>query len=137
MTDYKTTENDILAEARKRVLVLDGAMGTMIQKHNLSEKDFRGERFKESQNILKGFNDLLTLTRPDIIRSIHEQYLEAGADIIETDTFNANAISMADYGLSNLVREINVKGAGLAREAVEGHLKKTGRRCWVAGSMAF
>src|SRR6478609_2924126 len=85
-----------------RILVLDGAMGTMIQRYQLSEADFRGERFKDHPRDLKGNNDLLSLTRPDIIQAIHRDYLEAGADIIETNTFNANRISLADYGLESL-----------------------------------
>ena len=81
----------------ERILVLDGAMGTMIQQYNLSEADFRGERFKDLPGLLKGNNDMLCLTRPDVIEEIHRKYLEAGADIIETNTFNATAVSMADY----------------------------------------
>src|SRR5580704_12613553 len=82
---------------KERILIIDGAMGTMIQRHKLEEKDYRGERFKDWQSDLKGNNDLLSLTQPDIIEGIHRQYLEAGADILETNTFNAQAISMADY----------------------------------------
>lgn len=81
-----------------RILILDGAMGTMIQRHKLSEADFRGERFRDAERLLKGNNDLLSLTRPDVIGQIHREYLAAGADIIETNTFNATAISMQDYG---------------------------------------
>jgi 5-methyltetrahydrofolate--homocysteine methyltransferase len=94
-------------------------MGTMIQRHRLMEEDYRGERFKDWPSDLKGNNDLLVLTRPDIIREIHEQYLEAGADIIETNTFNAQAISMADYGMEALSYEMNIAAARLAREAAD------------------
>ncbi|MCL6509587.1 MAG: methionine synthase [Anaerolineae bacterium] len=106
----------LLAE---RILLLDGAMGTMIQAHRLSEADYRGERFRDWPRDLKGNNDLLVLTRPEIIRGIHAAYLEAGADIIETNTFNATAVSMADYGMEGLVHEINVAAARLAREVAD------------------
>ncbi|MFT4071318.1 MAG: methionine synthase [Dysgonamonadaceae bacterium] len=104
---------------KNRILVLDGAMGTMIQRYKLKEEDFRGERFKDWNVLLKGNNDLLVLTRPDVIGAIHRQYLEAGADIIETDTFNATTISMEDYKMSHLAREINVQAAKLARKAAD------------------
>ena len=97
--------------ARDRILVLDGAMGTMIQRHGLSEADFRGERFANHPHDLRGDNDLLVLTRPDVIRGVHDAYLAAGADIIETNTFNSTAISQADYGLEALAYELNVEGA--------------------------
>src|SRR5580658_1763001 len=100
-----------------RILVIDGAMGTMIQRHKLEEKDYRGERFKDWASDLKGNNDLLSLTRPDIIEGIHRQYLEAGADILETNTFNAQAISMADYHMEALAYEINVAAARVAKKA--------------------
>ncbi|MBL6749358.1 MAG: methionine synthase [Nevskia sp.] len=103
------------ALARERILVLDGAMGTMIQRCKLGEADFRGERFKDWPRDLQGNNDLLVLTRPDVIRQIHRQYLAAGADIIETNTFNAQRISMADYGMEALAYEINLAAARLAR----------------------
>ena len=106
----------LLAE---RILILDGAMGTMIQRHKLEEADYRGERFADWPSDLKGNNDLLTLTQPDIIRGIHREYLEAGADIIETNTFNATQIAMADYGMEALSYEINVASAGLARQAAD------------------
>jgi len=104
---------------KERILILDGAMGTMIQRHQLDEQAFRGERFADWHSDLKGNNDLLCLTRPDIIRDIHQAYLDAGADILETNTFNANRISMADYGMEELSFEINVAAAQLAREAVQ------------------
>ncbi len=101
----------------RRILLLDGAMGTMIQRGQLGEADFRGERFRDHPSDLKGDNDLLVLTRPDVIAAIHDAYLEAGSDIIETNTFNSTAIAQADYRLEPLVRELNVAAAGLAREA--------------------
>ena len=111
-------------ELEHRILVLDGAMGTMIQRHKLREKDYRGERFAQWGNLVKGNNDLLVLTQPEIIYSIHSQYLEAGADIIETNTFNAQRISMADYGMGEFVREINLAGARLARKAADKYTAK-------------
>ena len=102
-----------------RILIIDGAMGTMIQRYNLSEADYRGERFKNWTSDVKGNNDLLCLTQPHIIREIHEQYLQAGADIIETNTFNAQKISLADYHMEHLAYEINFAAAKIAKEAVE------------------
>ena len=111
-------------ELEHRILVLDGAMGTMIQRHKLAEKDYRGERFANWKNLVRGNNDLLVLTQPDIIRSIHAEYLQAGADIIETNTFNAQRISMGDYGMEEFVREINLEGARLARKAADEYTAK-------------
>jgi len=109
----------------QRILILDGAMGTMIQTFKLTEADFRGQRFADFPHDLRGNNDLLTLTQPDIIRSIHMGYLEAGADIIETNTFNSNAASMADYHMQDLVYELNCSAAKLAREAAQSFEAKT------------
>ena len=95
----------------QRILIIDGAMGTMIQQYKLSEEDYRGERFKSHPSSLKGCNDLLSLTQPHIIEEIHKKYLEAGADIIETNTFNSTSISMADYHLEHLAYELNVAAA--------------------------
>lgn len=106
-------------ELNRRILILDGAMGTMIQSFNLDEKDFRGQIFADSKTQLKGLNDLLVLTRPDVIESIHRQYIEAGADIIETDSFNSNAISLAEYGLADMVDELNFAAASLARKVAD------------------
>ena len=114
--------NKLLAE---RILILDGAMGTMIQRYKLQEADYRGERFKDWASDLKGNNDLLTLTQPKIIRDIHAAYLDAGADILETNTFNATSIAMADYGMEALVYELNVEAAKLAREAADEFEAKT------------
>ncbi|MCB9312161.1 MAG: methionine synthase [Lewinellaceae bacterium] len=115
-----TIQNKALSEAiQQRILILDGAMGTMIQRHQLDEAAYRGERFRDWHRDLKGNNDLLCLTQPEIIRRIHLEYLAAGSDILETNTFNANAISMADYGMEDLAYEINVAAATLAREAAD------------------
>ena len=120
----------------ERVLILDGAMGTMIQRYNLSEQDFRGERFAEMPGQMKGNNDFLCLTRPDVIKDIHHKYLEAGADIIETNTFNAQWVSMADYHMQDLCREINLAAAGLAREMADEYTAKTPHKPrFVAGSV--
>ncbi|MBL8301175.1 MAG: homocysteine S-methyltransferase family protein [Ideonella sp.] len=104
---------------QRRIAVLDGAMGTMIQRYKLSEADFRGQRFADHPKDLKGNNDLLQLTRPDVIREIHDQYLAAGSDIIETNTFGATGIAQEDYGLGHVARELNVAGARLARQACD------------------
>jgi 5-methyltetrahydrofolate--homocysteine methyltransferase len=111
--------------AAERILILDGAMGTMIQRHKLAEADYRGERFKAWPSDVKGNNDLLVLTQPGLIRGIHEAYFEAGADIASTNTFNAQAISMADYGMEALSFEINVAAARLAREAADKYTGQT------------
>ncbi len=104
---------------QQRILIIDGAMGTMIQRHRLTEADYRGERFKDWASDIKGNNDLLCLTQPNIIKEIHKQYLEAAADIIETNTFNAQKISLADYNMQSLAYEINLEAARIARKAVE------------------
>ena len=106
----------ILDAAQQRILIMDGAMGTMIQRHTLEEEHFRGERFADWHTDLKGNNDLLSLTQPDIICDIHRAYLDAGADIIETNTFNSTTISQADYEMQAISREINVVSAQLARK---------------------
>lgn len=115
---------DIKELLNERILVIDGAMGTMIQRHKLTEADYRGARFAEWPSDLKGNNDLLSLTQPEIIKNIHLQYLEAGADIIETNTFNAQAVSMADYNMSDLAFEINIAAAACAKQAVNEFLDK-------------
>jgi len=123
-------------QARRRILVLDGAMGTMIQRHGLTEADYRGERFREHPGDLKGNNELLVLTRPEIIRGIHEAYLEAGADLVETNTFNAQRVSQADYALEAISYELNVAAARLAREAVDLWSERTpDRPRFVAGAI--
>jgi 5-methyltetrahydrofolate--homocysteine methyltransferase len=121
---------------RDRILIIDGAMGTMIQRHEPTDADFRGERFASHPRDLKGNNDLLVLTRPDIIAGIHQAYLEAGSDIIETNTFSSNAIAQADYDLQAIVYELNVEGARLARAAADEWTSRTpDRPRFVAGSM--
>ena len=117
---------------QKRIAIIDGAMGTMVYAHKLDERAVRGERFKSWHRDVKNLPDLLNLTRPDIIESIHRQYLEAGADIIKTNTFNAQAISLADYEMQPLAYELAKAGAELARRAVEN---QRGRSCFVAGSI--
>ena len=115
----QNSRSTFMAMLAQRILILDGAMGTMIQRHDLTEADCRGARFAAWPRDLKGNNDLLTLTQPDIIRGIHQAYLDAGADILETNSFNANRISMADYGMEDLSRELNVAAARLAREVAD------------------
>ena len=109
----------IQEEVKKRILVLDGAMGTMLQRHNFSEEDFRGERFKNFQHSLKGNNDLLSITQPDAVKDVHRQYFQADADIVETNTFSSTTIGMADYYLEDLVYELNFQSAKIAREVAD------------------
>lgn len=128
--------NSVTEEIKKRILVLDGAMGTMIQRHKLEEADFRGSRFADYPHLLKGNNDLLSITQPDIISEIHRQYFAAGADIVETNTFNSNRISMADYHMEDLVTELNLASAKLARAAAdEFTAKNPAKPRFVAGSI--
>ncbi len=124
--------------ANERILIIDGAMGTMIQKRKPTEETYRGERFKDWKQDLKGNNDLLVLTQPEMIREIHEAYLEAGADIIETNTFNAQVVSMADYGMDTeeFVYELNFQAAKIARSAADAWTKKTPEKPrFVAGAV--
>ncbi len=115
----------------ERILIIDGAMGTMIQRHKLTELDYRGERFKDWHLDVKGNNDLLNITQPVIITGIHKQYLDAGADIIETNTFSSTSIAMADYEMQSLAYELNVAAAQCAREAVA----QAGKQAWIAGAI--
>ena len=121
-------EKDFIDALSNRILIIDGAMGTMIQRYKLNEEDFRSNEFElnSHKHPLKGNNDLLSITRPDVIREIHQQYLEAGADIIETNTFNAQCISQADYGLEHLSYELNLRSAQIARQAADEYTLKTG-----------
>lgn len=120
----------------ERILVLDGAMGTMIQRYKLEEEDYRGERFKNWEHPVKGNNDLLSLTRPDVIEAIHRQYLEAGADIIETNTFSGTTIAMADYHMEDLVYELNFESAKIARKVCdEFTAQNPSKPRFVAGSI--
>src|SRR5690348_8833613 len=114
---------DIRELLQKRILIIDGAMGTMIQRYKLSEADYRGERFKDWPTDIKGNNDLLCLTQPQIIKEIHKEYLNAGADILETNTFNAQRISLADYHMENLAYEINREAAGIEREPIKNLMR--------------
>src|SRR3569832_664323 len=114
----------LIDELQRRILILDGAMGTMIQSYGLGEAEYRGERFKDHPCDLKGNNDLLSLTQPRIIGDIHRAYLEAGADILETNTFNSTSIAMADYRMEELVYELNYAGAQVARAAVDEYTAK-------------
>ena len=119
-----------------KILVLDGAMGTMIQKYNLNEKDYRGERFKNFKNPLKGNNDLLSITQSKIISEIHKKYLDAGADIIQTNTFSSTSVSMADYKMENLVYELNFESAKIAKKLTQEYTKKNKNKPrFVAGSI--
>ncbi len=128
--------NELKQTLNQRIVYLDGAMGTMIQSYKLTEADFRGEQFLNHSHDLKGNNDLLVLTRPEIIKEIHKNYLLAGSDLIETNTFSANRISQKDYGLENLVTEINTAAVRIAREACNEVMAETpGRKCYVAGAI--
>src|SRR5882724_4048743 len=121
---------------RERIVILDGAMGTMVQQYGLDERAYRGERFQNWHRDLKGLHDLLCLTQPRIIQGVHRQYFEAGADIVETNTFNAQALSLADYGMESLAYEINVAAAKCARRAADAVMAaNSGRFCFVAGAM--
>ncbi|MBX6381303.1 MAG: homocysteine S-methyltransferase family protein [Thermoflavifilum aggregans] len=122
--------------AQERILIIDGAMGTMIQRHRLTEQDYRGQRFADYHRDVKGNNDLLNLTQPQIIRSIHEAYLEAGADIIETNTFSSTRIAQADYEMQELAYELNLAGARIAREAADAYMARhPDRPRFVAGAI--
>lgn len=128
--------SSILQEINKRILVLDGAMGTMLQRYNFSEEDFRGERFANFPYSLKGNNDLLSLTQPQAIESIHSQYFEAGADIVETNTFSGTTIGMADYHLEDIVYELNFESAKIARKVADEFTAKNPEKPrFVAGSI--
>ncbi|HXS35254.1 MAG TPA: homocysteine S-methyltransferase family protein [Flavipsychrobacter sp.] len=117
-----SVEKQLKELLNRRILIIDGAMGTMIQRYKLQENDYRGERFKDWQSDVKGNNDLLCLTGPNIIQAIHKEYLDAGADIIETNTFNAQAISLADYNMQSLAYEINVSAAKIAKDAIKEYI---------------
>ena len=127
-----TTESRLRELLEERILVLDGAWGTMIQQHGLTDEDYRGERFRDHPRDVKGDPDLLNLTRPDVVLGIHRAYLDAGADITTTNTFTATSIGQADYGLEDVVYELNLAGARLARQACDE--RDDGPR-FVAGSI--
>ena len=124
---------ELEALLRQRIVILDGAMGTMLQNRRLNEADYRGTRFADWPSDLKGNHDLLNLTQPEVIASIHREFLEAGADVIETNTFNSSAPSLADYGLQAFVRELNHAGAQLARQVADEVARATGQPRFVAG----
>lgn len=126
----------IQEELKKRILVLDGAMGTMLQRYKFTEKDFRGERFKDYPSSLQGNNDLLSITQPEAIKTIHRKYFEAGADIVETNTFSGTSIAMADYHMEDLVYELNYESAKIAKEVANAFTTKTPEKPrFVAGSI--
>ena len=130
------TRDQLEGLLQQRIAIIDGAMGTMIQQYKLEEADYRGERFKDYPSDLKGNNDLLCVTRPDIIVAIHKKYLEAGADIIETNTFNAQQVSLADYNMQSLAYEINLEAAKCARKAVKEYLEiHPGEMKFIAGAI--
>jgi len=136
MKNYSELKNNIEKILKHRIMIIDGAMGTMIQKYKLKEEDFRNQLLKDHKNNLFGNNDMLALTRPDILEEIHREFLDAGADIIETNTFNANRVSQADYGTESLVDEINIESAKLARKLCDEYsLKNPDKPRFVAGSV--
>lgn len=127
-------KKSIIERSKEKTLILDGAMGTMIQKYRLEEEEYRGERFKDYEYPLKGNNDLLSITQPQIIQKIHEEFLEAGADIIETNTFNSNSISMEDYKMSDLIEDLNRSSVRVAKDACAKYSTEEKPR-YVAGSI--
>ena len=133
MKNYTKIISKIL---EKRILVLDGAMGTMIQRYNFSEEDYRGDRFKDYKHLLKGNNDLLSLTQPKAIKEIHESFLDAGADIIETNTFSSTTVAMADYHMEDMVYELNFESARIAVDACKKYTDLNSEKPrFVAGSI--
>ena len=136
-TDLRPSRaSELKSLLQSRILILDGAMGTMIQGFRLSEEDFRGDRYTDHPQALQGFNDLLCITKPEVVESIHRDYLEAGADIIETNTFNGTAVAMAEYGLAELAFELNETAAKVARKAADAiTAKNPNQPRFVAGSI--
>src|SRR5690606_21349778 len=135
MTDRNTRLEQLHQALKERIVILDGGMGTMIQNQKLDEAAFRGDRFKDYEREVQGNNDLLNLTQPALLRNIHAEYLDAGADIIETNTFNSTRLSQADYGMEELARELNVASARLAREIADEYTAKNpDKPRWVAGA---
>ncbi|WP_206093158.1 homocysteine S-methyltransferase family protein, partial [Pseudomonas viridiflava] len=125
MSDRSARHQAFINALKQRILILDGGMGTMIQSYRLEEQDYRGKRFADWPSDVKGNNDLLILTRPDVIGAIEKEYLDAGADILETNTFNATQVSQADYGMESIVYELNVEGARLARKVADAKTLET------------
>lgn len=137
MSDRSVRLQALHQALKDRILILDGGMGTMIQSYKLEEVDYRGKRFADWPSDVKGNNDLLVITRPDVIGGIEKAYLDAGADILETNTFNATRISMADYGMEELAYELNVEGARLARKIADAKtLENPDKPRFVAGVLA-
>ena len=136
MDDARPTASSLVETLKRRLVIIDGAMGTMIQAHKLGEADYRGEQFARHGRDLHQCNDVLNITQPVIIEEIHRQYLDAGSDIIETNTFNSTAISMAEYGLQGVIYDLNRAGAQVARRAADKFMgQNPARHCWVAGSL--
>lgn len=136
MSNNQNTLSTLRQLLRQRIVIIDGAMGTMIQRHKLDEAAYRGAQFADWPSDLKGNNDLLNLTQPHIITGIHRQYLEAGADIIETNTFNSQSVTLADYGMSHLAYDFNVAAAKVARQAADSFLAEHPERTvFVAGAL--
>jgi 5-methyltetrahydrofolate--homocysteine methyltransferase len=136
MTRAYTRANELPELLKRRIVVIDGAMGTMIQRYKLTEADFRGERFKDHPKDLKGNNELLQFNRPEVLREIHDQYLAAGADLIETNTFGATSIAQEDYGLAHVAREMNVEAARIAKAATVAQTELTpDKPRFVAGAL--
>jgi len=128
--------SDISQILQKRILVLDGAMGTMLQQYNFTEEDFRGERFKDYPSPLKGNNDLLSITQPEAIAEVHRKYFESGADIVETNTFSGTSIAMSDYNMEHLVYELNYESAKIAKKVAKEFIAKNPvKPRFVAGSI--
>ena len=119
-----TKDKELIELLKKKILILDGAMGTMIQRENLNQRDFRGKKFAKNKINLMGNNDILNITNKEIIYKIHTSYLESGADILETNTFNSTIISQKDYSCENYSYELNYEGGAIARKAVDDYLKK-------------
>ncbi len=136
MSNHPTIKTKLEQLLAQRIVIIDGAMGTMIQRYQLDEAAYRGERFKDWPSDLKGNNDLLSITQPHLIEAIHRQYLEAGAEIIETNTFNSQSVTLHDYGMAHLAYEMNVASAQVARRAVDSFLKEhPDRVAFVAGAL--
>ena len=130
------SKNNIQEELKKRILILDGAMGTMLQRYKFTEEDFRGERFKDWPTPVQGNNDMLSITQPDAIAQVHAKYFEAGADIVETNTFSGTTIAMADYGMEEFVYELNFESAKIAKKvALEFTALEPEKPRFVAGAI--
>jgi 5-methyltetrahydrofolate--homocysteine methyltransferase len=134
-TEFPARSESFMALLRQRIVILDGAMGTMIQRHRLSEADFRGTRFADWRGDLRGNNDLLSITQPQIIGDIHREYLRAGADVISTNTFNSTPASQSDYRMEKLAGELNLAAAQVARRAADEVGEASGRARFVAGAL--